>query len=494
MDEIKRAFALTFILYVLLCPAGWCHVGSPDVYYEAMAGPYKLFVTVRTPQMIPGIAQLEVRCLEGTVNDIAVVPLRIIGEGSKTAPPPDHLAPSQADAQFFTGKLWLMESGSWQVRMEISGLQGKADLAVPVPAYAQRTLAMQKTTGVLLAALMAFLALSLISIFGAAARESQLEPGAATPPTHRSRARFAMVVAALTVVVILFLGDMWWTSIAKANASDKVYKPPPVDVTVVKGNELVLKMGSSPWHERRKQMQLDNIIPDHGHLMHLFLVHMPEMDDFYHLHPEETAAGTFVENLPSMPQGSYAVFADIVRESGFPDTMTAKIDLAVGEKGVLLTGDDSNVVAPKISNAQANVTLTSLGADDRVEWVRDAKTLQAQNPALLRFRVTGKDGAPAKDLEPYMGMAGHLVILRRDLSVFAHVHPAGSIPMAALLLLQKPVEPGSDSMASMHHEPVTNEITFPYGFPQSGEYRLFLQVKRAGRVETGVFDTQISPH
>jgi hypothetical protein len=352
---------------------------------------------------------------------------------------------------------------------------------------------MQKTTGILLAVLMVFLTLSLISIFGAAARESQLEPGAEIPPVRRSRARIAMVVAGVAIVGILFLGDMWWTSIATANASSKVYKAPPVEVSIVNGNELVLKMGASPWHERRKQMQLDTIIPDHGHLMHLFLIRMPEMDDFYHLHPDETAAGTFTEKMPAVSGGSYAVFADIVRESGFPDTMTSRIELPPGDKGSPLLGDDSNAAAPKLSAVQANRTTVPIDRDDHVEWVLDAHTLQAHKPALLRFRITDKNGAPVNDLEPYMGMAGHLVILRRDLSVFAHVHPAGSVPMAALMLLRKPSASGLDSMAGMQHEAMTSEITFPYGFPQGGDYRLFLQVKRAGQVQTAVFDAHVAP-
>jgi hypothetical protein len=492
MQRMRRTLTLGLILCLVLCPAAWSHVGSPDVYYEAMAGPYKLFVTIRTPQMIPGIAQIEVRSLEGAVEDIEIVPLRLIGEGSQNAPPPDRMTRSAEDPQFFSGKLWLMESGSWQVRMDVSGAQGKAQLAVPVPAYAQRMLGMQKTTGILLAALMVFLALSLVSIFGAAARESQLEPGVEIPQTRRSRARVAMVVAAVTAVGILFLGDLWWTSIATANATS-VYKAPPVDISVVNGNELVLKMRSSPWHEQRKQMQLDAIIPDHGHLMHLFLVRMPEMDDFYHLHPDHTAAGTFTEKIPPVAGGSYAVFADIVRESGFPDTMTAKIDLPAVDKTGPLSGDDSGTVAPRLSTVRANATTVPLGADDHVEWMLDAHTLQAQKPAPLRFRVTDKKGAPANDLEPYMGMAGHLVILRRDLGVFAHVHPAGSVPMAALMLLEKPGATGGDSMAAMHHKGIGSEITFPYGFPKAGGYRLFLQVKRAGQVQTAVFDAHIAP-
>jgi hypothetical protein len=35
------------------------------------------------------------------------------------------------------------------------------------------------------------------------------------------------------------------------------------------------------------------------------------------------------------------------------------------------------------------------------------------------------------------------------------------------------------------------ELAFPYGFPRPGDYRIFVQVKRSGRVETGVFDAHV---
>jgi hypothetical protein len=49
------------------------------------------------------------------------------------------------------------------------------------------------------------------------------------------------------------------------------------------------------------------------------------------------------------------------------------------------------------------------------------------------------------------------------------------------------------AMTGMQHGPEPAEITFPYGFPQAGDYRLFLQVKHAGHVETAVFDASIQP-
>jgi len=39
--------------------------------------------------------------------------------------------------------------------------------------------------------------------------------------------------------------------------------------------------------------------------------------------------------------------------------------------------------------------------------------------------------------------------------------------------------------------PPTAEASFPYAFPRAGRYRLWVQVKRQGRILTGVFDTEV---
>jgi hypothetical protein len=46
-------------------------------------------------------------------------------------------------------------------------------------------------------------------------------------------------------------------------------------------------------------------------------------------------------------------------------------------------------------------------------------------------------------------------------------------------------------MHAMHADGLPAEVSFPYGFPQPGNYRIFIQVKRAGKVETGIFDARV---
>jgi hypothetical protein len=40
-------------------------------------------------------------------------------------------------------------------------------------------------------------------------------------------------------------------------------------------------------------------------------------------------------------------------------------------------------------------------------------------------------------------------------------------------------------------EPISYTVEFPYGFPSSGRYRIFIQMKHDGVVETGVFDARV---
>ena len=485
MRKLVRTWSWTWIL--LWSATALAHVGSPDVYYEDDAGPYHLLVTVRPPAMIPGVAQVEVRATSGTVKSIQIVPVYVTGKDQGFAPTPDVMQAVPGDPQSFTGKVWLMASGSWEVRVDVAGVQGTAKVAVPVAAFARRTLPIQKALGALLFALMVFLGVGIVSIAWAAAREGSLEPGAAPEDRNTRKGRISMVVATVLVLGMLFLGNWWWDSEASTQKHDMLYKAPPLAASLENGRHLVLQMGSSYWHERRKDSWSMKLIPDHGHLMHLFLLRVPAMDRFYHLHPDQTQDGVFALDLPSIDAGHYKIFADVVRETGFPDTMVTEMEFPQ-IAGVALAGDDSDVSAPSFGDSSSNA-ISTFADGGRMVWERDSSAPAIGRLAWFRFKVEDQDGKPVNDLEPYMGMAGHAVFVRSDESVFAHIHPAGSVPMAALQVVQKDV-----GAILEHNMPMawSSEVSFPYGFPRTGDYRLFVQIKRGGKVETGVFDTRIS--
>jgi hypothetical protein len=83
-------------------------------------------------------------------------------------------------------------------------------------------------------------------------------------------------------------------------------------------------------------------------------------------------------------------------------------------------------------------------------------------------------------------MAGHAAFVKTDGTVFAHTHPEGSAAMADVMLANESI----NAMTSMN-DPITPTVSFPYGFPASGRYRIFIQMKHGGVVETGVFDADV---
>ena len=520
--NLKLIRAVCFFVTMTASSATLAHVGSPDVYLEVYAGSYHLLITVNPPAMVPGIAQVSVRVLSGNVSSLSLVPVYIGAKDQGLPPTPDDMQSVPGAPQYYTGKVWLMASGSWEVRVKAEGSQGPAQLAVPVPAFARRTLSMQRSLGVLLFALMFFLSVGVVAIAGAAAREGVLKPGESPSLSQKGRGRLAAALAAFVVIGILGLGNWWWNLEASDLKQRMLYTAPPLAASLEAANQLRLRIGDNSWHRIRENAWSMNLIPDHGHLVHAFLLRVPALDRFYHLHPDRAPDGSFHTPLPSLPAGRYQIFADIVRGSGFPETAVTEIMLP-DVSGQPFAGDDSGVAAPAFSppagsdaSGSQPAAISLLSDSTRMVCLEGSGDLRAGQLTWLRFRVEDSHGNPVTDLEPYMAMAGHAEFVRSDLSVFAHIHPAGSVPMASLAIVQQhsavsgshgsPAQsPGQNSMPGMtmqsapsasqlseHPTPVPAVVSFPYAFPQPGDYRLFIQIRRHGQVQTGVFDVHVS--
>jgi hypothetical protein len=478
------------------------HVGSPDAVQDGQAGPYHLLVTIRPPEVVPGIARIDVRTFDDDIAGVSVVPLPLRGPGVDSPPVADRARPSPADPHLFGSTLWLMRTGAWQVRVTVDGARGAGVLSIPVPALARAVRPMSPVLIAVLAALLALLVIGLVSIVGASLREADLAAGAAPDRQRRRRGRVGMIATAAILALAIVGGRGWWTGEARFYRR-LLYKPMRVVATRPSPTTLALTLTDPGWMRWRLT---DDLVADHGHLMHLFLVRTPDLDAIAHLHPKRVDTARFDQAAPPLPAGSYRLFGDIVHQTGLDETVVTTLDLAGDSRAAPdLPGlsdtpdtpdtpdtrfdpDDAIAVVPRAATIDSPV-FTFADGRGRLRWMAP-RAPQAGQTVALEFEAEGPDGRPAPGIEPYMGMAGHAMIVARDFSVFAHIHPTGSVPMAALAL----VEGGGPVPDHSHHAmKFAPRVRFPCVFPHAGAYRLFVQIKEDGRIETAAFDIAVAP-
>jgi hypothetical protein len=506
---MKHLLLVLAVLVNALWPlAARAHIGSPNVFFDGQAGPYPLQVVIKPAEVIPGLAEISVRVLSGSVEKITALPIKW-NAGRQGAPPPDAARPVAGETNLYYAELWFMEPGAQSVELEITGAAGVGRVVIPVDAVARRVLGMPKGLGVVLVFLSLILATLLLSIIGAAVRESVLAPGLIAASRRRWYARSAMAVAAVVLSVLIFGGKHWWDAEAADYRNNRLYRPLSASADVVHLNDRqVLRLQITDAAYSR----FAPLVPDHGKLMHLFLIREPNLDIFAHLHPVKMDRNTFETTLPPIPGGQYRIYADVTYETGASDTVTTPVyipeEVASSKwHDVASDPDDSWRRSPELrSCGEAVCRLSPELTMTRMTPGR----LTVNRPVMLQFKTSEADGRPAA-LESYLGMRGHLALRRYDGSVFTHLHPGGSASMAAMQLAVFRVEGklplkaafGADDPicqlpAATEREQgwisgnqVADGISFPYAFPRPGSYRLWVQVKVRGELLTGVYDLDV---
>jgi hypothetical protein len=195
----------------------------------------------------------------------------------------------------------------------------------------------------------------------------------------------------------------------------------------------------------------------------------------------------------------------VTHETGFSQTLTA---IARVPEPAVVQSTNASPLHPDpddswfagVPHPAADGRRFGLSDGRAVEW-EPGEALVAGRALSLRFLVMDKDGSPAK-LEPYLSMLGHVAIRRDDGTVFTHLHPAGSLSVAAQQVFQiragenppKRITPAM--MEKLCQAPGADlpqqPLSFPYEFPKAGRYRIWVQAKMAGTVQTAVFDAHVS--
>ena len=481
---------------LLLAAMSMAHVGSPDTFFGGKAGPYDVRISVRLPGVIPGRAQVTVRIagVEKTGSHHVTVRAGQWNVGLKGAPPPEPASPVPGDPTLYAAELWFMTPTSYQLAVAVDGPAGNGEVLIPVLALATAERQMAPWLGALLAALGVFLTAGLLTIIGTAVRESGLTPGTVPDAVRRRRARIAVAVAGVLAALVLWGGSRWWSAEASSYSRSVLYRPFDANAAVSGQGDrrtVTLSIRDPRWTGTPvPESRYNALMPDHGKLMHLFMVREPGLDAMAHLHPiARTVAGLdFDADVPPLPAGRYRVYGDIVHESGYAQTLVSSVDLSGSPAGATAPTDSDDSWFSGAALREAPAVSFDFGDGTKLLWDRGQASTSSGVERDLRFSLQDATGA-VLNVEPYMGMAAHLVVASFDGSVFAHLHPSGSISMAAMQRFAG--ASGADPHAG-HNMPLDSRVMIPYAFPKAGAYRLFVQVKRGGKVLTAAFDVNAS--
>ncbi len=461
------------------------HVGSSGVIVQKQVGKYQLLVSIQPPDVVPGTAKVTVFVEKGRVSGIGARPI-FFRSGDKGAPMHDELVRSAAGQ--FEGDLWLMDAGSSSIELMINGPDGRQRVVVPVMSVATALRDMPESTGIGLALMGLLLVVMMITIIGASNADGIVKPGQTSPSGLGRRRWVGMGVGAVVLTLMLTGWRFWWDSSAEQYRTVQLYRPLRMDASVgssagsaglVSQSQLTIQIdttgfggGAATGRRRRSTPQqrrlVSFVIPDHGKLMHTFLVRLPGLDAFAHLHPNRRDSLTYQAALPPLPAGKYLLYSDIVFRSGYAETMTDTVDItgstsAVDQIVVLPSDrDDSWLITNPMGVKAGSANVPHLDNDMVVCGKPGASTKLADGSSMLWMDKPGESTAPAgvrpsdrpgavlesgklytlkfavadalgkaAALEPYLGMSGHAVILRSDGSVYIHLHPVGTYSMAA---------------------------------------------------------------
>lgn len=488
-------------LWLLCAFRSAAHIGSPYVLFEGRAGGFPVRVSIREPDVVPGLAEIAIRVIQGSPQRITVLPLDHRADRTR-APRPDVAERVTGDPQLYTASLWFMQRGAYAVEVTVEGPDG-GRVIVPVDSLARRQEPMGPLLSSILSALGLLLVVGWISIVASAASQSRKGPEYSPKPTLGWRPILGAVVGTGIMYLLLRGGANWWASEAATHQEHVLFHPMDQSIQF-RTNEgrRVLQFQLSPPPGRRDWGPL---IPDHGRLVHLFLIQDTVVSGkspaFAHLHPQ-LVSNRYDTILPPLPAGLYRSYADLTHDSGVTETVTNRIQLEapISEGWSPSDFEDSFVIErpfESVVETEEGITLELRVANPRTGV-----------PVELQVLVRDSRHQPVA-LEPYLRMLGHAVIERSDGQVFAHVHPAGTLSMAVARQLAmsaaSPAERKSagvaadincgdlaavpDSVADSLRR--SGEVAFPYVFPAAGGYRVWVQVRAAGKIHTGCFEIQV---
>jgi hypothetical protein len=188
----------------------------------------------------------------------------------------------------------------------------------------------------------------------------------------------------------------------------------------------------------------------HERFFHLFVIGR-DLEYFEHAHPLSQPDGSLLYEQP-IPPGEYMVVADFLPEGGTPQMV---------QRAMIAPGASTKGIGPPKPDFVRRVVR------DGMAITLDVQELAAGKEALMTFSLTdAATGAPVTNLAPYLGAPAHMLIVKGDLSDAMHAHPEEQ-------------QTGGPT------------VSFHPLMPAAGDYKLWIQFQRGGKVTTFPFWLQV---
>ena len=187
--------------------------------------------------------------------------------------------------------------------------------------------------------------------------------------------------------------------------------------------------------------------------MHFYVIRS-DLTGFQHVHPAMAADGTWTAGLAGLKPGTWRMYASFI-----PDSGQGAGQSFVLSRTVTVAGNAQDTPLPPATTA------TEVGG--YTVAIKGAPMAGMTHPMTVTL---SKDGKPVTGLQPYLDTYAHLTAIHEGDQAFAHLHPQTKING----------DTGGPSLA------------FHAMFPESGNWRLFLQFQTGGQLHTAAVTLHVA--
>ena len=218
----------------------------------------------------------------------------------------------------------------------------------------------------------------------------------------------------------------------------------------------------------------------HEKPMHLLVV-SKDLAEFYHIHPEQSADGSYRVQHTFPNGGEYKLYADFTPKDATQIVEQIDVKVAGAERAKV----------PLLPDAKFEKAVNGL----RVVMKPDGEIKGGQELMLNFAAFDANTNKTATDLQNYLGELAHFVIISEDMKDFVHAHPmskgehdkSGKMDMDGKTGDHNADGHKHSTMEGVTTKPSASEVAAHTAFPRSGKYKVWAQFQRGGQVITVPF-------